>query len=65
MKDLHNYITKRENLQRSAGVFEKDSAGVFEKDRGLLKKSPNTVASVECHWLQKSIRNGCSRFVVS
>ena len=57
MKDLHNYITKREILQRSAGVFE--------KDRGLLKKSPNTVASVECHWLQKSIRNGCSRFVVS
>ena len=32
MKDLHNYITKREILQWSAGVFE--------KDRGAVKKVP-------------------------
>lgn len=57
MKDLHNYITKREILQWSVGVLKKTGE--------LLKKSPNTVASVECHWLQKSIKNGCSRFVVS
>ena len=57
MKDLHNYITKREILQWSAGVLKKTGE--------LLKKSPNTVASVECHRLQKSIKNGCSRFVVS
>ena len=40
MKDLHNYITKREILQWSAGVLKKTGCGRFEKDRGAVKKVP-------------------------